>query len=142
MFDLCCGYWQILVRESDKKYLAFTTESHGLMTFKRAPFGMLTSGNTFQRAIDLILEKDCNGRVLHNIASSYSDDGAVYSTTNDHIDDLTRVLKLLKKGGAVLGLKKCIWCTDEGKFCGFEVVCGRGIKADTEKIEALASMKS
>ena len=108
MFDLCCGYWQILVRESDKKYLAFTTESHGLMTFKRAPFGMLTSGNTFQRAIDLILEKDCNGRVLHNIASSYSDDGAVYSTTNDHIDDLTRVLKLLKKGGAVLGLKKCI----------------------------------
>ena len=103
---------------------------------------MLTSGNTFQRAIDLILEKDCNGRVLHNIASSYSDDGAVYSTTNDHIDDLTRVLKLLKKGGAVLGLKKCIWCTDEGKFCRFRVVCGRGIKADTEKIEALASMKA
>ena len=81
-------------------------------------------------------------RVLHNIASSYSDDGAVYSTANDHIDDLTRVLKLLKKGGAVLDLRKCIWCTDEGKFCGFEVVCGRGIKADTEKIEALASMKA
>ena len=78
------------------------------MTFKKAPFGMLTSGNAFQRAIDLILEKDCNGRVLHNIASSYSDDGAVYSITNGHIDDLTRVLKLLKKCGAVLGLNKCI----------------------------------
>ena len=34
--------------------------------------------STFQRAIDLILENDCNGNVLHNIASSYSDDGAVY----------------------------------------------------------------
>ena len=69
MFDLCCDYWQILVRESAKKYLAFTTESHGLMAFKREPFGMVTSGNTFQRAIDLILE---NLRLQQQITAQHS----------------------------------------------------------------------
>jgi len=57
-WDLFAGYWQCLVRQQDRKYLAFTMDTHGLMQFKRLPFGMATSGAHFQRSMQKILEKD------------------------------------------------------------------------------------
>ena len=141
-WDICSGYWSVLVRAQDRQYLAFNSETHGLMTFKRMPFGMSTSGATMQRAMEAILESDAQGPVLHEIAQIYSDDGTVFSCENDHLDDLTRVLKLLLLNNVTLKLKKCIWCTDQARMFGFDVRCGVGVAADITKVTAIGAMKT
>ena len=71
----------------------------------------------------------------------YIDDGCTWTRKGgDHLEDLLRVLKLLKIANAQLKLKKCTWCTDEAKLCGFEVKCGYGIKADLDKVSAMAGI--
>ena len=65
-WDLFAGYWQCLVWQQDWKYLSFTTDTHGLLQFKRLPFGMPTSGAHFQRSMQKILEKDEQGPVLNS----------------------------------------------------------------------------
>ena len=73
----------------------------------------------------------------------YIDDGCTWTTKGgDHLEDLARVLKLLKIANATLKLKKCMWCTDEAKLCGLEVRCGRGLSADLDKISAMAAITS
>ena len=148
--DICSGYWSLLVRQCDRKYLAFNSETHGLMTFKRMPFGMATSGATMQRSMETILRGDTSGPeaydrlgpILGELAQVYIDDISIWSTDNDHLDDLLRVMKVLKKNNVTLKLKKCVWCTDEAKLCGFEVRCGDGISADLEKVAGIAAITS
>ena len=165
-WDLFAGYWQCLVRQQDRKYLAFTTDTHGLLQFKRLPFGMATSGAHFQRSMQKILEKDPLGPVLNSggvaepdanskeessggtsrpskvgFTKIYIDDGCTWTRKGgDHLEDLLRVLKLLKIANAALKLKKCTWCTDEATLCGFEVRCGQGVKADLRKVCDLAAI--
>jgi len=144
------GYWSLLVRQCDRKHLAFNSETHGLMTFKRVPFGMATSGATMQRSMETILRGDTSGPeaydrlgpILGELAQVYIDDISIWSTDNDHLDDLLRVMKVLKKNNVTLKLKKCVWCTDEAKLCGFEVRCGDGISADLEKVAGIAAITS
>ena len=73
----------------------------------------------------------------------YIDDGCTWTRKGgDHLEDLARVLKLLKIANAALKMKKCLWCTDEAKLCGFEVRCGRGLSADLDKVSAMAAITS
>ena len=125
-WDLFAGYWQCLVRQQDRKYLAFTTDTHGLLQFKRMPFGMSTSGAHFQRSMQKILERDELGPVLNSggmkepegagttadgaplpskvgFTRIYIDDGCTWTRKGgDHLEDLLRVLKLLKIANAQL----------------------------------------
>jgi transposase InsO family protein len=143
VMDICSGYWSCVVRECDRQYLAFNTASHGLMTFKRMPFGMATSGATMQRAMNRVLARDPQGPILNEFASVYIDDITVYSEEagDRHLEDLCRVLKQVKANGIILKLKKCTWCTDEATIMGFTVKCGQGIAADTSKVEDLCGLK-
>ena len=53
--DLTCGYLQVPVREQDVSKTAFVAR-HGLYEFTSIPFGMINSGATFQRVMELAMK--------------------------------------------------------------------------------------
>jgi Reverse transcriptase (RNA-dependent DNA polymerase) len=71
--DCNSGYWQILMKETDRNKTAFVTHC-GVHRFKRMPFGLCNAPATFQRALDMIL-----ARVKWKTALIYLDDVIVYS---------------------------------------------------------------
>ena len=58
--DMTSSYLQVPVREEDNPKTAFISK-HGLYEFTSMPFGMINSGATFQRIMELAM-KGCSGR--------------------------------------------------------------------------------
>ena len=132
-FDCRSGYHQTAVREQDKWLTAFVCLGR-LFEFNRTPFGMRNAGQTFVRAMQIIL------RPLKEFADSYVDDSAVHSNTwRYHLSHLEEFLKTMRNEGVTLNLKKCRFAQHMVKFCG-EIV-GSGIRRpDPDKITAIHQM--
>jgi hypothetical protein len=126
--DANCGYWQIDVNEADRAKTAF--DSHrGLYQFKRMPFGLMTAPATFQRAIDIFLSS-----VRFQCALTYLDDIVIYSPTfEQHLEDLSKVLKLLRDAGVSLKRAKCSFAALHVKYLGLKV-SHAGVEVDEDKI--------
>ena len=52
--DLTKGFWQIPIKEEDRKYTAFSTDQ-GLMQFKYMPFGLVNALAIFCRMVRKLL---------------------------------------------------------------------------------------
>ncbi len=77
--DLCKGYWQVLLEEASRPYMAFRTPL-GLFHFTVLLFGLHGAPATFQRLMDQVL------RVCEEWSAIYLDDVVIYSTTwEDHL---------------------------------------------------------
>ena len=48
VLDLKSGYWQVKVKEEDKKKTAFTVSHRGLFEFNCTPFGLVNAPEVFQ----------------------------------------------------------------------------------------------
>jgi len=127
-------YWQTPVAEKDKWLTAFVCMGR-LLEFNRTPFGMKNAGQTFVRAMQVIL------RPLKDFADSYVDDSAVFSDEwKFHLSHLDRFLSTMRKEGITLGLRKCKFAQHSIKFCG-EII-GSGIRCpNPEKVAAVQEMK-
>ena len=153
------GYWHIKLREQDRKYTAFSTDSHGLCQWTRLPFGLATSGSQFVRSIEKVLREDhpesvpesvdpTTGKahtvkpILHSTVEMFVDDGTIHTNKGqDHIDEVARCLKQLMWHDITLKISKCMWCTDEATLIGHTVKCGHGIMADPGKVADLLAIK-
>jgi len=132
-FDCSSGYYQTPVREQDKWLTAFVCQGR-LFEFNRTPFGMRNAGQTFVRAMQIIL------RALREFADAYVDDCAVMSDEwHAHLMHLERFLSTMKAENITLKLKKCRFAQHNVKFCG-EII-GSGIRRpDPEKVSAIHDM--
>ena len=74
--DAKSGYYQLLVKPEHRWLAAFATH-HGLWEWRRMPFGLKSAGNTFVRAVQIILHP------IREFSDSYVDDT---STFNDDFD--------------------------------------------------------
>lgn len=132
--DCKSGYWQLGVREKDKWLTAFVCDA-GLFEFNRAPFGLKCSGNSFVRAVEIIL------RPVSQFAASFVDDMAVHSNYwKEHLYHLDRFLQTISDAGITLSLRKCKWALPQVKFCG-EIIGSGKRYADPEKVKAVHDLK-
>jgi RNase H-like domain found in reverse transcriptase/Reverse transcriptase (RNA-dependent DNA polymerase) len=127
--DMASGFWQIEMKEEDREKTAFITHE-GLYEWLVMPFGLTNAPATFQRTMQLVLEE-----LFYTIAPVYIDDIIVHSKTfEEHIKDLEKVFKKIRKANLKLGPDKCKFCFNEIKFLG-HIVGKDGIKTDLAKIE-------
>jgi len=75
--DLKGAFWKIRVKE-DHQWLTTFVWDGGLYEFARAPFGQKGSGNSFLRAIKMVIQP------LKTCAYSYVDDTAVFLQMSGH----------------------------------------------------------
>jgi hypothetical protein len=135
-FDANSGYWQIKIKESDQWKSAFVCGDE-LYEWTRTAFGMRSSGNTFCRAVELVLKP------IKSIAASFVDDMAVYTVNpawETHLKHLDQFLQTIMEAGITLKLKKCHFALPEAKFCGQLVGSGTR-RADPEKLKAIQDLQ-
>jgi hypothetical protein len=131
MLDGYSRYNQISVFEEDKKKTSFTTP-WGTFMYDKMPFGLMNTGATFQRAMDITFvgEKD-------KFMVIYLDDITVFSKSDEeHLHHLKQTFKKCRRYGISLNPKKSHFSMHEGKLLGHIVSAG-GIKIDPERVEAI-----
>jgi len=132
--DCKAGYGQISMLEEDKRVTAFVCDA-GLFEFNRAPFGLKGSGNTFVRAMSVILSSP------REFTGSFVDDVAVHSHQwKEHLDHLDRFLAVVIKHGLILNLDKCRFAQSQVRFCGEIIGSGKRF-TDPEKLQVVQEMK-
>nr|ABA93256.2 retrotransposon protein, putative, Ty3-gypsy subclass [Oryza sativa Japonica Group] len=133
--DAYSGYHQISMAKEDEEKTSFITP-FGVFCYVKMPFGLITTGNTFQRTVQGALNDQ-----LGNNVEAYVDDIVVKTKTSDSlIDDLWETFDNLRRYRLMLNPEKCIG-VPSGKLLGL-LVSGRGIEANPEKIKAIENMKS
>ena len=90
--DLTKGFWQVPIKEEDRKYTAFSTDQ-GLMQFKYMPFGLVNALAIFCRMVQKLLYDV-------NYVDAYVDDIVPHTATwDDHMHTLREVLQKLRQHG-------------------------------------------
>lgn len=134
VFDCRNAYWSCEVKESDKWKTCFISHV-GTFEWNRVPFGMVDSGRTFVKAIDIVL------RPIKSFCEPYVDDIAVHSDAwENHLNHIRQFLQTMREHNLTLNLNKCEFGKKEIKFIGHIVGSGN-IKMDWEKIEAIKNLK-
>ena len=125
------GYNQVVVHPDDQEKTTFTTPWDTFM-YAKIPFGLMNSGATFQRAMDL----DFVG-LKDKFVLIYLDDLTIYSHSHhDHLKHLRKVFLKWKRYGISLNPKKSQFALSEGKLLG-HIVSAEGVKIDPVRVEAI-----
>jgi len=124
-----CGlkgaYWQICVKEDHQWLTAFVWDG-GLYEFTRAPFGQKGSGNSFMRAIKMVVQPRKTVQI--------------HMLMTPHIKDLESFLKAISHAGMTLNLTKCEFAKGEVRFVGHLIGSGQR-RVDPDRIKAIKDMK-
>lgn len=100
--DLASGYWQIEMEEDSRPLTAFRTRD-GQYQFRRMPFGLVNSGASFQKLVD-VLFFGLNGLELQ----VYVDDICIASSSwLEHISTLREVFRRISTAGLIIQHEKC-----------------------------------
>ena len=106
----------------------------GLFEFTRTPFGIRSSGGTFVRALQQVLQP------VQRFTASYVDDMSVYSKMwREHMNHLDKFLHENELSALTLNLVKCNFAVGEVKFVGHIIGSGQR-RADPDKISAMQDM--
>lgn len=125
--DLMSGFHQIPLQEESRKYTAFSTDS-GHFQFKRLPFGLNISPNSFQRMITIAM-----AGLTPECAFVYIDDIIITGcTVKHHIDNLMNVFNRLRQYNLKLNPEKCSFFKNEVTYLGHKIT-DKGIYPDETK---------
>src|ERR1700733_11314301 len=134
IFDCRSAHWTCPVKEEDRWKTAFVTHN-SCYEFLRVPFGMINSGRTFVKAVNLVLKP------INEFTEPYVDDIAVHSDNwTVHLQHLESFLKQIRLHNITLNLKKCIFGKSQVKFIGHVVGSGK-IQMNPERINSLINLK-
>ncbi|KAL6421071.1 hypothetical protein ACFW04_013595 [Cataglyphis niger] len=126
--DLKRGYWQIKIRQEDKKKTAFSI-GNGLWQFTVMSFGLCNAPTTFERLMERVLKE-----LLFNISLVYLDDVIIFGESfEDMLSRLRQVFSRLRSVNLKLNSRKCSFFKREIKYLG-HVVSQQGVTTDPEKI--------
>jgi len=110
--DCRSRYWQLPVKPEYRWLTAFAYD-RGLWEWTRLPFGLCTSGNSFVRCVQIILNP------VRKYSLSFVDDLSVCSDNwTQHMSHLRAFLNEICKSGLRINVKKCSFAKPEVKFIG------------------------
>ena len=133
--DMASAYYQGYVRESHRKYTAFSTP-WGLYEWIRIPMGISNAPPVFQRYVNNVLRG-----LLHQICAAYLDDILVYGKTfMDHVRNLKTVLQRLRVEGIRLRASKCFLFRKEFRYLG-RLISKKGHRPDPKETAALEKFR-
>jgi hypothetical protein len=129
--DLCSGYHQIRMKETDIPKTAFRTHE-GHYEFLVMPFGLCNAPSTFQSLMNHVFR-----HFLRHFVLVFFDDILIYSKTwTYHLAHVDRVLHLLSQHQLFLKQSKCAFGASKVKYLG-HLVGKDGVRVDPKKIEAM-----
>ena len=136
--DLCCGYWQVAVKESDRPKTAFTVGPLGFYECNRMPFGLTNSPATFQALMEKVI-----GELNLKTCLIYLDDIVILSSTiEEHLTRLGEILHRLQEAGLKLKPSKCKFLHKQlMKYLGHVVSAG-GVECDPDLTKDILTWKS
>jgi hypothetical protein len=118
-----------LVHEDDKEKTVFTTP-WGTFMYNKIPIGLMNTGDTFQRVIDIAFIGERDKFVV-------LDDLTVFSKSDaEHLVHLKQTFEKCRKFGLSLNPKKSHFAMKEGNLLG-HIVSKEGIKVDPKRVEAI-----
>lgn len=124
--DMQSSFHQIPLDPQSRKYTAFSTNK-GHFQYKRLPFGLKISTNSFQRMLTIALAG------LEWQAFLYVDDIIVFgSSITQHNRNLDSIFQRLRKFNLKLNPKKCSFLKTEVIYLGHSI-SGQGVKPDPSK---------
>ena len=128
--DCTKGFWQIPLEESAKEKSGFVTP-FGHFQFNVMPFGMVNSGATFVRLMEIILEG------LEDFSDAFIDDVIIFSDSfHEHLDHLKQVLLSFRKANVTAKPSKTLLGFRELEFLAHKVGNG-AVHPTEEKIDAI-----
>ena len=131
--DLCTGYHQLRVRETDIPKTAFRTR-YGHFEFTVMPFGLTNAPAAFMDLMHRVFQP-----YLDQFVVVFVDDILIYSQSKwEHENHLRIVLQLLRDHQLYVKFSKCEFWLTEVRFLG-HVVSASGVSMDLEKVEAVMS---
>ena len=131
--DCKSGYFMIRVKETAKKYLAFSDGERNL-EWNFMPMGIMNAPMVFTRVMHEIL-----GDL--NFVFVYIDDICIFSeTVREHMKHVEIVLVRLKNANMKLNPDKCVWFSNSIKLLG-HVISDKGIAPDEDKTESIKERK-
>ena len=131
-FDLSAGFYQIPMKESDKKYTAFST-SQGHFEYNRMLFGLKNAPATLQRIMENAFR-----RLIGTRCFAYIDDIVIFGESiQQHNENLEAVLERIKTLGLRLEPSKCECLKPELEYLGHVIT----VKPNPEKLGAVQNFK-
>lgn len=128
--DMSSSFHQIALNENSRPLTSFST-GNGHYQFKRLPFGLKISSNSFQRMLTIALSG------LDAEAFLYVDDIIVFGCSlKHHNENLIKVFERLKSCNLKLNANKCSFLKAEVVYLG-HLITDKGIKTDPAKNDAI-----
>lgn len=131
VLDLMSGFHQVPLEENSRDITSFTVDS-GTFRFKRLPFGLSVSPNSFQRMMNIAFAS-----LSPEKAFMYMDDLIVTGCSEKHhLNNLKAVFELCRKHCLKLNPEKCQFFRTDVTYLGHRLT-DQGILPDESKFEII-----
>ena len=129
--DANSAYWQVPIREEDRKKTAFITK-YGLFEHVRMGFGLCGAPATYARIMNLVFR----GMTWKLLLAFLDDILVLGSYFNEHLQNLREALSRFRHFGLKLKPKKCIFFQKEVEFLGRNIT-GNSLEMSEHDIQVV-----